>query len=157
MGSCMVSLMLLLQVPVNTELVDIMGVTSRHSDLDLVSSVIAAESEFDPSVTSPAGAQGIMQVMPKTGGWIREAYSKECGLGQGSDMYNPGTNISYGSCYLKVLHKKYKGDLIKTILHYHSGGGGVRKLYKHGKIYPEARAYVQRVLKYYFYCRRVPR
>ena len=152
MGSCVVALMTLLTLTPDTKLADLVGVTSRYNNHALVVAVVAAESAFNPKAVSSAGAQGLMQIMPTTRDWLRDTFKEKCSLGKGSDLLDPATNIAYGSCYLKHLDELYEGDLVKMLVHYNSGGAGVKRLYKHRRIYKETSEYVPRVLKHYFYC-----
>lgn len=63
---------------------------------NLIAGVIQEESGWDASVISPAGAKGLMQLMPGT--------ASEWGV---ADVYNPYQNIMGGTAYLAYLVKKY--------------------------------------------------
>ncbi|HVA14047.1 MAG TPA: lytic transglycosylase domain-containing protein [Stellaceae bacterium] len=52
-------------------------------------------------ITSPAGAIGLMQVMPKTWAELRARY------GFGADPYDPRANILAGTAYLRELYERY--------------------------------------------------
>lgn len=70
----------------------------------IVYAVIKTESDFDSSAVSGAGAIGLMQLMPST-------FSELCGL-LGDDyeegmLYDPETNIKYGTYYLSYLYGIY--------------------------------------------------
>lgn len=66
-------------------------------DARLMKAVMAAESEFEPTALSPAGARGLMQVMPLTAR----------GLGVPADkLYDPEHGIKAGAAFLQVLLKK---------------------------------------------------
>lgn len=69
---------------------------ARLNDLDprLIKAVIAAESGFNPLARSPAGARGLMQVMPATAR----------GLKMKGSLYDPQTNVRAGAAYLRYLH-----------------------------------------------------
>ena len=60
-----------------------------------------AESGGIPSVTSPAGAMGLMQIMPATWIDLRRRY------GLGADPYRPGDNIMAGAAYIRELLDRY--------------------------------------------------
>ena len=104
---------------------------------ELVKAVVAVESSFEPTAISPAGAQGLMQLMPKTG--------QEMQL---RDPFHPRANIYAGTRYLRILANQFDGDIRKTIAGYNAGPGAVRRA---GGVpnFPETQVYVQRVLKLY--------
>lgn len=52
-------------------------------------------------ITSPAGAQGLMQLMPGTWGAMRAAY------GLGSDPHDPRDNILAGTAYLRLMYDRF--------------------------------------------------
>ena len=122
-----------------------------------IAAVILAESSYDPNAVSSVNAQGLMQIMPDTGKWLAgkfdEAYYEGC-------LFDPATNIRYGSWYLGYLMRRYDGDLTCTTAAYHSGQGAVDKwladpaFSADGKRLTEvkgenAKKYVSRVLEYY--------
>ncbi len=81
--------------------------SSRYGlDPKLTVAVIEVESSFQPDAISPAGARGLMQVMPETGRTVA------LWLGmkdfQVSDLYHPVTNIEIGVRFLAELWRKYK-------------------------------------------------
>lgn len=101
---------------------------------DLIGAVILAESGGDPSAVSPAGARGLMQLMPETG--------EEMGM---SDPFDPEANIRAGSKYLKRMLDLWDGDLKLALASYNAGPANVSR---YGGIPPfrETRTYVDRVL-----------
>ncbi len=106
-------------------------------DAALVEAVTANESGFDPRATSPAGAQGLMQLMPSTA----------AALGVG-DSYDPAQNVRGGAIYLRQLLDRFGGDLRAALAAYNAGPGAVERF---GGVppFPETRAYVDRVLATY--------
>ncbi|MCA9388317.1 lytic transglycosylase domain-containing protein [Candidatus Berkelbacteria bacterium] len=92
-------------------------------DLDpfLVAAVIHTESRFNPGATSPVGARGLMQIMPLTGQGIARRMG-ETGFSV-DQLYDPATNISYGSFHLQGLMGRYDGQIEPAIVAYNGGGG----------------------------------
>ena len=98
---------------------DIEGMIDRVADSvslapELIRSVVAVESDFDPEAVSPVGAQGLMQLMPAT--------AAELGV---QDSFDPQQNLLGGSRYLKQLLDKYDGDLDHALAAYNWGQGNV--------------------------------
>jgi soluble lytic murein transglycosylase-like protein len=112
---------------------------SRRYRLDpaLVLAVVGVESGFRPSAVSPKGAQGLMQLMPRTAAALGVA-----------DPLDPEQNLDAGVRHLESLLKLYNGDLTRALAAYNAGSGAVER---HGGVppYRETRAYVKRVLERY--------
>ena len=112
---------------------------SRRYGLDpaLVLAVVAVESGFRPEAVSSKGAQGLMQLMPRTA----------AALGV-QDPLDPEQNLDAGVRHLEALIKLYGGDLRRALAAYNAGQGAVER---HGGVppYRETRAYVKRVLARY--------
>ncbi len=102
-------------------------------DEAVVRAIIHAESAYNPTALSRAGAQGLMQLMPPTAARFGVA-----------DSYDAGQNIRGGVQYLSWLLKRFKGDLTLAAAGYNAGEGAVDR---HGGVppYSETRYYVQRV------------
>jgi Transglycosylase SLT domain len=104
-------------------------------DPDLISSVIHAESGFNPHAVSPKGAQGLMQLMPKTAANLGVA-----------NAFDPGANVDGGTRYLLELLELYKFDLQKALAAYNAGPLRVQQ-YRGVPPYHETRAYVARIIR----------
>lgn len=102
----------------------------------LLKAVARAESGFRSDAVSPAGAQGLMQLMPATGR----------GLGV-TNPFDPEQSIDAGARYLKEGLKKFGGDERLALAAYNAGPGAVKK---HGGIppYKETQEYVRKVMDF---------
>jgi tape measure domain-containing protein len=87
---------------------------------ELMIAVAKQESGFNMTATSPVGARGVMQFMPKT------AAEKEgqLGLAPGSVTTNLNANIMAGAFYLRELIDKFNGDIERALGYYNGGGRG---------------------------------
>ncbi len=103
-------------------------------DVDLLASVVKAESDGNVRAVSPAGAQGLMHLMPGTA----------AGLGV-QDSFQPEQNVRGGSAYLDWLLTGFHDNLALALAAYNAGPDAVDKY--HGiPPYHETRAYVARVI-----------
>lgn len=100
----------------------------------LVLAVISVESSGRPDAVSPAGAEGLMQLMPAT--------ADRFGVQESLD---PSQNIKGGVKYLDWLMEEFDGDPIIVLAAYNSGEGSLRK-YDGVPPFPETRDYVPKVL-----------
>jgi soluble lytic murein transglycosylase-like protein len=110
----------------------------RHGlDPELVIAVVSVESGFRPQAVSPKGAQGLMQLMPRTAASLGVA-----------DAFDPEQNLDGGARHLGQLLATYEGDIERALAAYNAGAGAVHR--HHGvPPYRETRAYVKRVLDRY--------
>jgi soluble lytic murein transglycosylase len=101
----------------------------------LALAIIRQESEFNPNATSPAGARGLMQLMPAT---ARET-ARKLGLGFANPrLLIPGYNITLGSDYLGRLVSGFGGSYILAIASYNAGPTNVRKWIKRFGMPPDS-------------------
>jgi soluble lytic murein transglycosylase-like protein len=108
-----------------------------HLDPDLVNSVIHAESGFNSHAVSPKGARGLMQLMPGT--------ANQLGV---NDAFDPQSNVTGGSRYLRELLERYNFDLVKALAAYNAGPERVEQ-YRGVPPFHETQAYVARIVHEY--------
>ncbi|MFN2469059.1 MAG: lytic transglycosylase domain-containing protein [Gaiellaceae bacterium] len=119
---------------------------ARNYRLDpaLLAAVIYQESRFRPDARSPAGAIGLMQLLPDTarGIAIRTGGSRF----QVSDLYDPEINVRYGCWYLRHLLDRYE-DEETALAAYNAGQTNVDRWRRQGVgiQFAETRHYVERV------------
>ena len=106
-------------------------------DADLITSVIAVESNFDPKALSRKNARGLMQLLPET--------AARLGV---QDIYDPQENIDAGTRYLRELLEKYNNNLTLALAAYNAGTDRVEQ---YGRVPPftETLSYVRRVKRSY--------
>jgi len=109
---------------------------ARKYDLscDLIRGIIKAESDFQVSAESSAGAMGLMQLMPAT--------AKELGVG---DPYDIDQNIDGGTRYLRKMLDRFGNDFRMALAAYNAGPGTVER-YNGSVPYEETKQYVERVI-----------
>jgi soluble lytic murein transglycosylase-like protein len=103
---------------------------------DLIRAVIRTESNFNPQAVSPAGARGLMQLMPATAR----------GLGV-SDSFNPEQNVMAGTRFLRDLLQRYDGNLDSALAAYNWGSGNMDR--RPEQMPRETRDYLVRVKQSY--------
>jgi hypothetical protein len=106
----------------------------HNLDVDLLASVVKAESGGNVRAVSRAGARGLMQLMPST--------ANDLGV---QDSFKPGDNVRGGSTYLDALLTRYHENLALALAAYNAGPAAVDK-YQGIPPYYETHAYVARVI-----------
>jgi soluble lytic murein transglycosylase-like protein len=109
--------------------------TKYGLDPALLKGLIRQESNFNAAARSPAGAQGLTQLMPATAASL------------GVDASDPAQAIDGGARYLKAQLDRFGGDPSQALAAYNAGPGAVAKF---GGVppYAETQNYVQKVLAY---------
>ena len=122
----------------NPELTRLIHAAAQKYAVDpkLVSAVAEVESGGNQNAVSPAGAVGVMQLMPETA------------AGLGVNPYNLEGNVEGGAKYLREMLDTFGGDVKKAVAAYNAGPNAV-KAYGGVPPYAETQDYVNRVLDIY--------
>lgn len=130
-----------------------------------IAAIMREESQFNTEALSPAGARGLMQVMPTTGEHVAKLI-KARGFDR-SKLFDSETSINIGTWYLGQIMKRFKGDMIFAAAAYNAGPDAVASwLTKNGNSrdreafvesipYMETRGYVKKVLRNYAEYKRI--
>ncbi|RBI69561.1 lytic murein transglycosylase [Vreelandella sulfidaeris] len=122
----------------------------------LLMAITRRESAYNPNALSPAGARGLMQLMPGTASQV----SRELGISDPGPygVLDPELNIRLGSTYLRDKLQRYQGNRLAAAAAYNAGPGRVDQwlgdgveafdLFVESIPYRETRDYVQAVLSY---------
>lgn len=130
-----------------------------------IASIIRQESQFSTEALSPAGARGVMQVMPATGEWIAknirlQAFDRAM-------LFESETAINLGTWYVSHLMKRFKGDPLLVAAAYNAGPDAVsgwvsrnghmidRDEFVESIPFAETRGYVKKILRNYAEYRRI--
>ena len=110
--------------------------SARRYEVDpyLVFCVMSQESRFNAGATSPAGAAGLMQLMPAT--------AARYGV---RDIYDPAQNIEGGTRYLRDLLRLFGGRVDLALAGYNAGEGAVMKYGNRIPPYAETQNYVRTI------------
>ncbi|MBP2685068.1 MAG: Lytic transglycosylase catalytic, partial [Deltaproteobacteria bacterium] len=135
----------------------------RRSGIDplVLHAVIRQESRFQPDILSPAGAVGLMQLMPRTA--AETARKEKMPKPRKMDLTRPEVNVRLGAAYLSGLVKEYRGDYFRAVAAYNAGETAVGRWWEGSNgdpatfleriNYKETRFYLRRVflnlLQYY--------
>ncbi|MGC9469540.1 MAG: transglycosylase SLT domain-containing protein [Anaerolineae bacterium] len=85
----------------------------RELDPDFLASLVWRESRGDPNAVGPAGAVGLMQVMPKEAGFSWRPARK--------DLLVPSTNLYWGTRTLATVIRQGNGDVFNALAAYNAG------------------------------------
>ena len=120
-------------------------------NLPLSLALIWQESNFNPAAVSPAGATGLLQIMPRTGRLIAQELEES-----DPDLFHPNLSIRYGLWYHKNLVSEFQSEIL-ALIGYNAGPHRVRKWMKYYPVdneevfielipFLETRNYVKRIL-----------
>lgn len=119
----------------------------------LVCAVIKAESDWNSSVVSHRGAEGLMQILPSTARYLAERGQVDPIRFPYSRLQDPDINIEYGTAYLRYLVNRYH-EIEPVIAAYNAGPGNVDKWRKKGDpdireviSFPETERYLLKVVR----------
>jgi soluble lytic murein transglycosylase len=135
---------------------------SQQIDPLLFFALVRQESLFEPSITSPAGARGLTQVIPATGEWIAGKLGWK-DLGE-DDLLLPYINIDFGAWYLGVQLSTFDKEIVPALAAYNAGPGRIHEwqaeasdpdLLLETMPYAEPRSYVRAVYENYAYYRQL--
>lgn len=98
---------------------------AQELDPALVAAVILCESSYDSKAESRLGARGLMQLMPDTAEWVAHKLGEDGADYSFDNLYDPQTNIRFGTWYLGYLSRRFNGDATKIVCAYHAGQGNV--------------------------------
>jgi len=131
---------------------------ANQLDSPLLFALARQESAFDASATSPAGARGLMQLMPATAKSTARKY--KIPYRRKTELYDPETNIAIASRYYSELLKRFDGSRILASAAYNAGPTRVAQwlnksdgtlpfdIWMEVIPYKETRAYVRNILMY---------
>jgi soluble lytic murein transglycosylase len=140
------------------------SVPSDQPEKALIHAIVYRESMFDTNAVSPAGARGLMQLMPATAKTVSKKRGRAYTLGKLTD--DPPYNVTLGAAYLQELLENYGGSYPLAVAAYNAGPGRVREWIatfgdprakgvdiidwiEHIPVY-ETRNYIQRVMETYY-------
>lgn len=126
------------------QLAPTLSAAARAHELDplLLHAIAHVESRHNAQAVSPAGARGVMQVMPATGQRFGVTDAQR-------SLLDPQTNVNASAAYIRTLRQRYGDDLRLVLAAYNAGEGAVDKHGRNVPPYPETQAYVRDVLAIY--------
>ena len=125
-----------------TELQDVIDECAEKYNIDneLIRAMIQVESGWNTDAVSDKGAQGLMQLMPRTAAML--------GV---NDPFDPAQNIEGGVRYISDLTDKYRGDIEKALAAYNAGPARVDS----GNIPEVSKRYARNIMAIYRKLRQV--
>jgi soluble lytic murein transglycosylase-like protein/TolA-binding protein len=93
-------------------------------DPEFISAIIRQESIFNARIVSPAGAIGLMQIMPYTGQEIAADLKEPF---YNDSLYSPAVSIRYGTHYIRKQLNQFNGNMVLAIAAYNGGPHNAKK------------------------------
>ena len=123
------------ELPAGTPYAAEITAAAKRNGVDpaLLAGLVEQESNFNPNAGSPAGAQGLTQLMPATA----------ASLGV-SNVHDPAQALEGGAKYLRQQLDRFHGDVARALAAYNAGPGAVERF---GGVppYAETQNYVRKV------------
>lgn len=135
-----------------------------NQDPYFIAAIIREESQFHTEALSPAGARGIMQIMPSTGEWIAQSVRIK-GFDR-AKLFDYDTGINLGTWFVNHLMKRFRGDARLVAAAYNAGPDAVlswldknngfdRDEFVEMIPFAETRGYVKKVMRNYAEYKRI--
>jgi soluble lytic murein transglycosylase-like protein len=128
----------------SSEYIDDIFIVAQEYNIDplLLHAIAEIESRYNPSAISPAGAKGLMQVMPET--------ARRFGMqNPEKELFDPKSNLRICSNYLRSLYTLFGNDLALILAAYNAGEKAVIKYGFSIPPYRETQQYVTKVISRY--------
>ncbi len=93
-------------------------------EIALLHALTRQESEFNPGIVSPAGARGLMQLMPATARMVARGLSIKY---EPKKLDDPAFNVMLGGAFLQQMVDAHDGSYIMALAAYNAGPGRVRQ------------------------------
>lgn len=130
---------------------------ARSIDPYVEYSLIRQESLFEADAVSWVGARGLSQIMPATGSWVARRLGHR--RFQNSHLFDPETNVRFGTEYLSVQLEEFDGDVLRALAAYNGGPEASERWWGYGGErdndvfvedigYSQTSDYVRRVFRY---------
>ncbi len=116
-------------------------------DRALIYSFIRQESQFNPDARSPAGARGLMQIMPATASWV--ARDRSLRGAERQRLHDPMLNLELGQRYIEMLlaEKSVGGDLFRMVVAWNAGPGNLQKWLRQNRFRDDPLLFIETITR----------
>lgn len=118
------------------------GAVNANLPISLLLAISRRESAFNPRARSPAGARGLMQLMPTTANLVADRLREK--RPSIDDLLHPDTNVRLGAHHLAALMGKYGGNRALAVAAYNAGESRVQQWLKDASGMPTA-VWIERI------------